>query len=115
MEPAELRARRGLIGVLAICSLCLAGLTFWQMPDRTGAVGAFTRVGVLLFAFWLAVPLLLQHPKIIRFFPWYILVGLVLLVVMIRYVLYLIPAFLVLALLSMFSIKKRDPKSSHKK
>lgn len=107
MEPAELQSRRTAIGVLALVLLSLSGVVFWVAPEKTGTMGALLRVGVLLSAFWLAIPQLMAKPRLLKYLPWYLLGGLILGVVFIKYIFILIPAFLALAVLTMFAGKKR--------
>jgi hypothetical protein len=106
MEAEELRVNRWKVGLLALGLLIGAVVAYLIVPDRQGLVGALLRVGVLLGTFWLAIPQLIQHPRLLKFLPWYLLLGVVLVVVFIRYLFVMIPLFIALAILSMFSGKR---------
>jgi hypothetical protein len=49
---------RPLVGILALVCCGVAGLLMWADPDGSSELwqGAFSRVGVVLAAFWLALP-----------------------------------------------------------
>ncbi|MCA8985144.1 MAG: hypothetical protein R3C12_22590 [Planctomycetaceae bacterium] len=107
MEPEELQSNRGKIGAIAIACLLIAIGVYSQAPEKTALVGALVRVGLLLGAFWLAVPVFLRHPRILRRLPWYLLAGMVGIVVYFKYLFVLIPVFIALAILSMFAGPRR--------
>jgi len=109
MEPAELQDSRLKVGVLSLTFLILAGLLAWQTPEKTAVFGALMRVGIVLGAFWLAIPTMLRYPKILKRLPWYVLTGGLAMVVFFKYIFILIPAFIALAILSMFAGKKKRP------
>ena len=67
MEVEELRANRWKVGLLSIGLLIGAVITFLTVPERPGLTGALGRVGVLLGAFWLAVPQLLKSPRLLKY------------------------------------------------
>lgn len=52
----ELRSKRIYVGLLAIGFLIGAAVTFFAAADNEGLQGALMRVGLLLGAFWLAMP-----------------------------------------------------------
>lgn len=55
VDEQQLRRRRVWVGLFAI--LCLVGAAaLMGYPDREGLQGAMVRVGILLTAFWLALP-----------------------------------------------------------
>lgn len=103
MEPAELQNSRMKVGVLSLLFLSLSGLLAWQTPEKIAMVGALMRIGIVLGAFWLAIPTMLRYPKILKRLPWYVLTGGLAMVVFFKYIFVLIPAFIALAVLSMFS------------
>lgn len=110
MEPAELQNSRMKVGVLSLLFLSLSGLLAWQTPEKIAMVGALMRIGIVLGAFWLAIPTMLRYPKILKRLPWYVLTGGLAMVVFFKYIFVLIPAFIALAVLSMFAGKKRPEK-----
>jgi hypothetical protein len=56
ISEEELRSKRVYVGILAIGFLIAGLVVFAAHPDREGVQGALLRVGVLLGAFWLALP-----------------------------------------------------------
>lgn len=56
VNEEELRGKRIYVGLLAIGCLVGAAATMILRPDDTGLLGALIRVGMLLSAFWLAMP-----------------------------------------------------------
>ena len=55
VSDSELRAKRVYVGFFAV--VCLGGaIALAFAPGNEGLQGAFVRVGVLLSAFWLALP-----------------------------------------------------------
>ncbi len=55
MNTREIPVNRTLAGILAIL-LTIAGLVLWLVMDRAELGGAMLRVGLLLAAFWYALP-----------------------------------------------------------
>ncbi|MBL4883222.1 MAG: hypothetical protein JKY95_01635 [Planctomycetaceae bacterium] len=106
MEPSELQSKRWQVGIIAIL-LMLAAVVTWQLnPENQAAYGALLRVGTLLGAFWLAIPVLVRHPKILKRLPWYMIAGLVFFVAFAKRFWMLIPFLALLAFLSMFAGKR---------
>ena len=56
VNEEELRGKRVYVGLLSIGCLVGAVVTMILRPDDTGLLGALVRVGLLLGAFWLAMP-----------------------------------------------------------
>ncbi len=112
MEPQELQENRWKIGLVSLLCLATSLGIYLVEPERTAVLAAFLRVGTLLGAFWFAIPLLIRKPRFLRWFPWYLLLGLLVLIVFFRYLVFLLPAYIALALFAMFSQAKR-PKVSN--
>ena len=55
VDEDDLRSRRIYVGLLAIASL-IGAVVLLFYPGNDGMQGAFVRVGLLLGAFWLALP-----------------------------------------------------------
>ncbi len=106
MEPSELQSKRRYIGLLAILFLIVSGGVWWFDPERQAVYGAMLRVGTMLGAFWLAIPVMVRHPKILKRLPWYLLGGIVLFAAFARYLWMMIPLLILLGILSMFAGKR---------
>lgn len=88
-------------------SFLTAFVVLWLMDDSKQAVlGAMIRVGTMLGAFWLAIPVMVRHPKILKRLPWYLLLAMVMLIAFIKQFVLIIPLFIALALLTMFAGRK---------
>ncbi|WP_339747710.1 hypothetical protein [uncultured Rubinisphaera sp.] len=106
MEPQELQSKRWIVGLLSL-SFLTAFVVLWLMDDSKQAVlGAMIRVGTMLGAFWLAIPVMVRHPKILKRLPWYLLLAMVMLIAFIKQFVLIIPLFIALALLTMFAGRK---------
>ncbi|MCA8988124.1 MAG: hypothetical protein KDA78_10805 [Planctomycetaceae bacterium] len=109
MDTSELTAKRGIIGFLSLLCFTAFGLMLLYDSSKIAVLGAFMRVGIMLGAFWLAIPLLVRYPRMLKYLPWYVLGGALLIVVFIKQIWMLIPLFIALALLSMFA----GPRTRH--
>lgn len=107
MEPQELQENRWKVGLVSLLCLATSLGIYLVEPERTAVLAAFLRVGTLLGAFWFAIPLLIRKPRFLRWLPWYLLLGLLVVIVFFRYVMFLLPAYIALALFTMFAQNKR--------
>jgi len=69
----ELQRKRGLVGILALCCL-VAGAALLVSGGNEGLASALIRVGLLLGAFWLALPTDSRPAAWARVSPWSIAV-----------------------------------------
>jgi len=69
----ELQRKRGLVGVLALICLIL-GAALLMSGGNEGLASAFIRVGLLMGAFWLALPTHTRSAAWARVSPWSIAV-----------------------------------------
>ena len=102
MEPKDLQSKRGWIGLLSLVCLIGFGLLMVMNPEKQAIAGSMMRIGIMLGAFWLAIPVLVSHPRLLKRLPWYVLGIGFLLLMFIKQFWMLIPLLIVLALLSMF-------------
>lgn len=61
MADEKIPINRPLVGIIALACLGIAGYLYWLAPQdlfaqQDIATGAFMRVGLLMLAFWLALP-----------------------------------------------------------
>ncbi len=105
MEPNELQAKRVPLGALTLFFLFASLCVWWADPGRQLIYGALLRVGTMLGAFWLAIPVLVQHPKILRRLPWYLIGGIIFIAAFIKYLWMMIPLLILIGILSMFAGK----------
>jgi len=103
MEPDELQSKRWQVGSIAILLLILSAVISQVNPEKKLIYSALLRVGILLGALWLAIPVIIRHPKILKRLPWYIIGAGVLFAVFAKQLWMLIPLFILLAILSMFA------------
>ncbi len=105
MEPNELQSKRVHLGVLTILFFIASLGVWWFDPGRQLIYGALLRVGTMLGAFWLAIPVMVRHPKILKRLPWYLIGGMIFLVAFIKYLWMMIPLLILMGILSMFAGK----------
>lgn len=85
MSGEKIPINRPLVGVIAAICLIVAGILEWQITveqfaQKEAATGAFMRVGLLMFAFWLALPSKKRDAAWANVSPWFF-VGLILAIV----------------------------------
>lgn len=112
MDSQELLAKRNTVGLLSLGCFLSAGLIVWLIPHRTAAMASCIRLGLFMGAFWLAIPLIARQTFLIKWFPWYGFMGMLIVLSVARHplqaILFVLPVFFVLGMLSMFSSKKRS-------
>ncbi len=81
MAGETIPINRTLVGVISVVCLITAGclhqfVTIEQFAQKVAATGAFMRVGLLMFAFWLALPTRTRDAAWANVSPW-VFVGLI--------------------------------------
>lgn len=100
----ELRGKRIYVGLLSIGCLVGAVVTVFTAPDNEGLQGALIRVGLLLGAFWLAMPTA-NRPSAWKVLPtsnWAIF-GMIVSAVLISRLKYMFPVIAVFAGIAWFA------------
>ena len=82
MSGEKIPISRTMVGVISLACLLTAGylhqfVTIEQFAQKVAATGAFMRVGLLMFAFWLALPGKNREAAWANVSPWFF-VGLIL-------------------------------------
>ncbi|WP_145313268.1 hypothetical protein [Gimesia fumaroli] len=82
MSGEKIPINRTMVGVISLACLLTAGylhqfVTIEQFAQKVAATGAFMRVGLLMFAFWLALPGKNREAAWANVSPWFF-VGLIL-------------------------------------
>lgn len=117
MSGEKIPISRPLVGVIAIACLLTAGglhqfVTVEQFAQKVAATGAFMRVGLLMFAFWLALPGKNREAAWANVSPWFF-VGLLLAIFGVAYrpkiAIPLIIVFAVIGFVIRPRKKKRNP------
>ncbi len=106
MEPNELQSRRVHLGVLTLLFFLASLVVWWFEPGRQLIYGALLRVGTMLGAFWLAIPVMVRHPEILRRLPWYLIGGIIFVFAFIKYLWMMIPLLVLIGIMSMFAGKR---------
>tara|TARA_R110002111_G_scaffold126741_5_gene191487 strand:- start:73482 stop:73841 length:360 start_codon:yes stop_codon:yes gene_type:complete len=119
MAGEKIPINRALVGVISVGCLITAGclhqfVTVEQFAQKVAATGAFMRVGLLMFAFWLALPTRNRDAAWANVSPW-VFVGLILGIVGVAVRPKIaIPLIVILAVLGFF-LRPRDRKRSSRR
>ncbi len=119
MSGEKIPINRNLVGIISIACFLLAGylyqfVTVEEFAQQKVATGAFMRVGLLMFAFWLALPHKNREAAWANVSPW-VFVGLISAVVGVAWRPKI--AVPIIVILSIFGFvlrprkKKRNPRS----
>ena len=109
MTTGQIPVNRTLAGILAIL-LTVAGLVVWLVMGRAEIGGAMLRVGLVLGAFWYALPSKTRDAAWANVSLFSLLVCLVIVVVFVQRLRYFLPLVLVAAVAAYFlrPRKKRE-------
>ncbi|MFH1299653.1 MAG: hypothetical protein ABIK07_01235 [Planctomycetota bacterium] len=119
MSGEKIPINRTLVGLISVACLITAGclhlfVTVEQFAQKVAATGAFMRVGLLMFAFWLALPTRKRDAAWANVSPW-VFVGLIGAVVGVAIRPKIaIPMIVVLAVIGFF-LRPRDRKRSSRR
>ncbi len=106
MDPQELQAKRWQVGAIALLLLTGCAVLAYVDSSRQAVIAVMLRIGIVMGCLWLAIPTMVRHPRILRRLPWYVLLTGILLVAFIKNFLFIIPLFIALAILVMFTGRK---------
>ncbi len=109
MPEGSIPVNRTLVGVLAI-GCTLTGLAFAIFDSfESAAFGAFLRTGVLLGAFWLALPSKNRDAAWANVSPWTLAITVVLILILVRRPRAFLPLIAVVAAAAIFIRPRRRP------
>lgn len=97
MGNERIEISRPLVGILTVACFVGAAVVFWRYPDEELWLSGFIRVGLLMSAFWLALPTRSRPAAWSRVSPLTFVLLLLGLVILPRYPRYIIPIGLVVA------------------
>lgn len=110
MSDGKIAVNRTLVGVLAVVFLAL-GAGVWGLGDgsssQEGFYAASLRMGLLLGAFWLALPSKNREAAWANVSPWTFVAGVALLLMVVRRPRVFVPLLAILAIAALFIRPRR--------